>query len=292
MNKRRIDMRFHRGALALFLVFLAAPTFAQEVARLTESGETVAQTMERVKLHQLQRRVSVIDLETMGNPFLIPVAGSAAGANGTFFKSDVTFVNHDSTARTVNVAYFARGVNNGTAQTYNYVIPAQSAVTEEDFIGQRLGKSGIGALLITAFNSAGQVDDTAAIDGFSRIWTRQPGSTGTVSQEFSSVSVLDSLATSYAYGLRQDENYRTNIGAVNIFDTANSYTVKIHGSRGSNTITINVQPYSMDQVSAGSGTYGNFWIEVDSASSNFNWWTVYGSSVDNVTGDGWVSHAH
>ena len=36
----------------------------------------------------------------------------------------------------------------------------------------------------------------------------------------------------------------------------------------------------------------DFFVRIDSAASNFNWWSAYVSSVDNRTGDGWVSHVH
>jgi hypothetical protein len=284
-------MRSVRSAVVVSLFALAVPLCAQDV-RLAESGRTVAQLMGHVKEHIMLRRINVITGDFESNPFIIPVAGSAAGANGTFFKSDVTLVNHDLMPRALVIAYFARGVNNGSAMTFIYNIAADSVVTEEDFVGRLLGKSGIGALLITALDSNGDIDNFASIDGFSRIWTKQPGSTGTVSQEFTAIDVNDNLVTSYGYGLRQDEGYRTNIGAVNIFDTPNTFFVEVHGTRGSNTLTIPVQAYSMDQVSAGPGIYGNFWIKVDSAGDNFNWWSAYGSSVDNTTGDGWVSHVH
>jgi hypothetical protein len=168
----------------------------------------------------------------------------------------------------------------------------EAPLTEEDFVGRLLGKSGIGALLIVARDSQGNVDDFARIDGFSRIWTRQPNSNGTVSQEFTAIETKDKLVTAYAYGLRHDENYRTNVGAVNIWDSPNTFTVQVRGTRGNTTLTIPVQAYSMDQVSLGAGIYGNLFLQVDSDLGNLNWWTVYGTSVDNISGDGWVSHAH
>jgi hypothetical protein len=64
------------------------------------------------------------------------------------------------------------------------------------------------------------------------------------------------------------------------------------GLRGSNSFTQVVQPYSMEQPSLPAGIYGDCYIRITSGSTNFNWWSAYGTSVDNVTGDGWVSHVH
>ena len=50
--------------------------------------------------------------------------------------------------------------------------------------------------------------------------------------------------------------------------------------------------YVGNQVSIPAGNWGNLSLLVGTAASDFDWWSAYGTTVDNVTGDGWVSHAH
>lgn len=280
------------GALVVFCV--AGSVFAQmpKLQALESTGETVADVIGRLQAHRELPRANVIAVDWEDYAFLIPAAGNLQGGNGTFFKSDVTIANRRAVAQNISVLWFARGVNNGSATAQNFSIPANTTVIERDFVGNRLGKTGLGAILVVGRDVAGNIDENAELDGFSRIWTPQPGSAGTVSQEFGSVELEDSLATSYGYGLRQDSAFRTNIGFVNIWSTPNTYTVNIIGTGGNTTFNQNVQAYSMEQVSAPAGAWGDFFIVVASAASNFNWWTAYAASTDNVTGDGWVSHVH
>ena len=131
---------------------------------------------------------------------------------------------------------------------------------------------------------------SGAIDGFSRIWTPQPvlagqsSSVGSVSQSFEAIDLQDNLAESWGYGLRQDANFRTNVGLVNLYDTSNTFTVNVVGLQGSTTFQTTVQPYSMEQPALPAGVFGDLFIHVTTGASNFNWWSAYGSSVDNATG--------
>jgi hypothetical protein len=276
-------------------VCLGAPAFAADLPKLqalASTGETVASVVERVRELRDRHHANVIAVDWEDFAFLIPAAGSVQGNNGTFFRSDVTLANRRAVEQIISVLWIARGVNNGTASVQSFSIPASTTIIERDFVGNRLGKSGLGAILIVGRTSGGAIDENAELDGFSRIWTPQPNSTGTVSQEFTSVELEDSLSTSYGYGLRQDSGYRTNLGFVNIWSTPNTYTVNIVGTGGNTSLTQTVQPFSMEQVPAPAGNWGDFYIRVSSAGSNFNWWTAYAASTDNITGDGWVSHVH
>lgn len=283
--------RLFRAILVVLFVFPVSLSAAQ-LERLPSTGARVSDLIGRLKPIAASHKANVIFLETEDYGFLIPAAGNLQGGNGTFFKSDLAIANRRAVAQTISIAWFARGVNSGNDATFDFVIPANTTVFERDFVGRILGKTGLGAILVVGITAGGDIDDNAELDGFSRIWTPQPGSAGTVSQEFTSVSIEDSLATSYGYGLRQDSGFRSNIGFVNIWDTPNSYTVNIVGTGGNTSFTQNVQAYSMEQVPAPGGNWGDFYIRVESGATNFNWWTAYGSSTDNVTGDGWVTHVH
>ncbi|HEX3580907.1 MAG TPA: hypothetical protein VH087_04035 [Thermoanaerobaculia bacterium] len=239
-----------------------------------------------------QVRAQVISVDWDTYAFVIPAAGSLPGNFGTFFRSDFALSNSRSTPQRISVGWIARGVNNGSSPVQYFTLPASTVDFEHDFVASVLGKSGLGSVIVIAVDSAGNIDTSASIDCFSRIYTTQPSTNGTMSQDFPAIDLKDNLATSYAYGLRQDANFRTNVGLVNVYGDPQQFTVRVIGIFGSTTFTVNVQPYSMDQVALPTGNWGDLSLQVSTSLSNFNWWTAYGSTVDNRTGDGWVSHVH
>jgi hypothetical protein len=286
--------------IAVFLLFTCATSLAaaDSLEPAAATGSTVSEVVAQWRAEHVQAmaraaqiRPKVIDVDWETYAFLIPAAGSLAGNFGTFFRSDVTLANRRSVDQIIAVLWVARGVNNSSSPVQRFTLRANTTTVISDFVSRSLGKSGLGSIVVIAQDSAGNVDTLGQIDGFSRIWTNQPGAPGTVSQDFPPVGVQDSLATSYGYGLRQDEQYRTNVGLVNLYETAQTFTIAVSGLRGSTTFTVTVQPYSMEQPALPAGIYGDLYLRISSG-PNLNWWSAYGTSVDNITGDGWVSHVH
>ena len=228
--------------------------------------------------------------------FIIPAAGSVAGGNGTFFRSDVTLINYASTPEDVIALFWPAGqstpptVSGGVKLT----LPAARAVTYVDFVATTLNKSGLGAILFFGVKGT-NVDLDAAIDGLSRIYTKQPGAEGTVSQEFPPVDVYNLLVAdqSVSLGLRQDASYRTNFGIVNADDVPHSVRVRAIGEKLTNETTVTVPAYGMIQQSIPAGDYGALSVVFDITDSGGASiaWVGYASSTDNITGDGWVSLA-
>jgi hypothetical protein len=281
-----------RFLLCLAAACAAVPLCGADLQPLAETGDTVASLMERFYRERSRPKASLVAVDWEDSEFIIPAAGSLAGNQGTYYRSDVTLANARSVAQKIAVLWIAQGVNNGASAVQYFNLPANTVAFQADFVNTALGKTGLGSIVVIGVDSANNPDSNALLDGFSRIWTPQPNATGTVSQEFAAVDYQDSLATSYGYGLRQDAQYRTNIGFVNLYSTSNTFTVTAVGTNGSTTFTQDVLPYSMQQRSVPGGDRGNFYVRVSSAASNFNWWSAYASSTDNITGDGWVSHIH
>ena len=232
--------------------------------------------------------------------FVIPAAGSLAGANGTNFKSDVMLSNHRNVAQLVDISFYAQNANGADGFALKRIsIPANSAVFYPDFIRTQLGKSGLGTLDFRARTSTGGLDTDAMLDGFSRIWTPQANSAGTpfaggtTSQAFPPVTIdnLSGTLPVTILGLQHDGTFRTNVGIFNKDITrAHTFSVQLAGTGGSTTFTISVPAWSMNQVSVPAGNWGNFALTItpDSTMSG-EWWAAYASSTDNITGDGWVS---
>ena len=230
--------------------------------------------------------------------FTIPAAGSAAGGGGAlFFRSDVTLANYKSTAQDILVGYWPIGTSNDPSAVSTLVrvtIPANRWVTYIDFVASVMHGSGIGSLVFIPY-AGSTVDANAAVDGFSRIYTKQPGSQGTVSQEFPAVDI-DSLSQqndAVCLGLRHDAAFRTNYGIVNADDSPHTFHVVFTGERFSADTTVTVPAFGMIQTSAPSGDYGALAVAftlTDPGPDAISW-VAYASSTDNITGDGWVSVA-
>lgn len=231
---------------------------------------------------------------------VIPIAGSAAGANGTFFRSDVSLLNFRNQAQTVVVAWLEQGKDGTNAPSFRVTVPSTSLDPSTgrmtatpaipDFVG-RLGLSGIGSLLLISTDANGNADSQGAISAFTRVWTPQPGSQGTMSQSESSVGLRDMGATqSVAAGLRSDAGFRANVGVVNLDTQAADFTIGARGERAASSLSLHVLPLSMMQVPVPSGDYGAVAAGFVSTRSGIRW-TAYGSSVDQITGGGWISPA-
>jgi hypothetical protein len=262
-------------------------------------AQLLAQLHARRTAHAKGVRASAITDSISARAFIIPAAGSTAGGGGTlFFRSDVTLVNYRDTPQTVVAGFWSQGTTNTlNLATYKTVtLPPQQFVTVQDFVAQSLGASGLGSLVFIPYTGT-TIDSNSAIDGFSRIYTKQPGSAGTVSQPFDAIDP-DTLSVQYidegiALGLRQDADFRTNFGIVNVDAAQHVYKVSFVGEKLQTNVTITVPAYGMIQQAIPAGDYGALQIlyQVTDAGNNTVSWIGYASSTDNITGDGWVSIA-
>jgi hypothetical protein len=273
----------------------APRTVHEAVQRLRAAGVRVTTRQTRSARSLGRVRPNVIEVETGDVAFIIPAAGNLQGNLGTYFRSDVSFGNFINSTQKIGVGWLVQGQDNSNAPLQYFTIPALTIAAMNDFVGTTLNKSGLGALLILAVDSTGNnVDLNAFIDGFSRIWTPQPGSaTGTVSQSFPAVSLQDSIDdfTAFALGLRQGGNFRTNVGVVNLDTAAHTWTITSVNT--SKTVTLTVPAYSLSQTGISNDfadANGNVALMFDVSATGFSW-SAYASSVDNTTGDGWVSRA-
>ncbi len=224
---------------------------------------------------------------------LFPVAGNARGANGEFFRSDVTLISNNAVDHAhVLVIWLRNGADTDDPPTIQMDLDPETYYTITDFVGTILHIEGqLGSILIVPVDHDGEPDfNGASLDGFSRIWTNQPGATGTVSQPFEPVDPFSFyiFETASIMGLRHDTAYRSNYGIVNIDDVDHTFEVDFLGETAQNSLTITVPAGGMIHQAIPAGNYGNLVIEitVDDGTAP---WVAYGTSQDNITGDGWVS---
>lgn len=208
---------------------------------------------------------------TRGNSMMIPVIGRSPGANGTFWRSDVTFFNPSESRMVLTLRY------NGTSKSLS--IDSGETQVMQDVVAEWGQLSGSGALQITWGSGAGPIVT-------SRTYTSVNGG-GTYGQSIDPVSVFSKSA--FVPGLRHDASYRSNIGFVNGGDATETFTVKLLSQSGNElartTLTLGAKSQSQYAVNALFSNVGTnpftLQIEGDANASLF----AYGSMVDNASGD-------
>ena len=223
---------------------------------------------------------------------LFPAAGNARGAGGEFFRSDLLIANFDSVEQEILVLWLQNGANTNDPPAFVLTLEPQTYAAFTDFVGETLHLTGqLGAIYMIPVDGD-DIDFDAAIDGFSRIWTEQPSNpVGTVSQPFPPVDPYSFYVfnTATLLGIRNDTQYRTNFGIVNVDDVAHTFNLRFLGDSGAtNQLTLSVPALGMIQQPVPPANYGNLVIEID-VDDPFAPWIPYASSTDNRTGDGWVT---
>ena len=240
----------------------------------------------------------VVFEDGVGASFLFPVAGSVDGVNGARFRTEVTIVNFKDDTQEVLVEFLPRG---GSAPSvHRIILDGRKFRFWDDFVATELGRPGLlGALTFRAvFTGTTVSDDTARLNAFARIWTQIPDSNGTSSISLPAVFDADlglpgdALESAFIIGLRQDAQYRTNIGIVNLENFDRTFRVEPSNSVPSNpapSFNVLVRARSMDQVAMPAGYFGGVTFKVTPLEAGR--WSAYAASVDNYSGDGWVSRA-
>src|SRR5581483_8383393 len=126
-------------------VFTASFAVAQDAVQ-----QEIADRAARNNQHSMSRFMPVPQVITEARAdywLLIPAAGSLAGAQGTFFKSDLMITNHRSSDQLVDISWCQQGITcAGTGfQLQRVNIRGNSFIFLDDVVG-RLGKSGLGTL--------------------------------------------------------------------------------------------------------------------------------------------------
>ncbi|HET7451436.1 MAG TPA: hypothetical protein VFL12_01725 [Thermoanaerobaculia bacterium] len=270
---------------------------AESLHRIPSDGKTVGQMMTRLATLAAHRPAGrarqAIYFDTSLPSFLFQGAGSVQGKNGTFFHTDAMIANYRGTAQRLAVGWLAQGVDNSNSPLQYFSLDANTTVALDDFVTATLQQAGFGAVVVIGVDAQNNVDPNAVLDGQSRIWTLQPGSQGKVSLGLPGVDLADEVGISdgYALGLRHDPSARTNVGIVNLDSVSHTWTVHANGVNKSTSFDVQVPAYSVVQAAIPDGNYGNLFITLTPDVDGFDW-SAYGVSVDNTTGDSWVSHVN
>ena len=204
----------------------------------------------------------------------IPVVGRAPGANGTFWRSDVSVFNPTAESLFLTIHY--------GDDTDVIALGARDTVVLGDVLSEFGLTSGQGALKMT-WNS-GVTGPIVTSRTYTSVETG-----GTFGQSIDPVMTFAN--ESFVPGLRSDSSYRSNIGFVNGGTTAESFTVTLLSPSGAQigSTSYMLAPGGQAQTAMRSlfpnvsQSAGNFTLVVrgDGNAKLF----AYGSMVDNTSGD-------
>lgn len=237
---------------------------------------------------------------TASSRILIPAAGDVPGGNGTHFRSDIDLINLRATAQVVQLRWLPQA-NSGSSIVRTITLPAQSGVSSENFVGDILQLSGLGAIDIQGVTSEGVPDNGALLHATARIWTPEPNDNngiddeGTMSQTFPSIAMPTAAATTKTiFGLRRSAQYRLNVGVVNPSATTQRFRITTYvfsNPLDQSTFEIELPPLSMQQVNISGTSSGNAQILIENTTGTAGSWQAWGSSIDNESGDAWSQMA-
>jgi hypothetical protein len=241
-------------------------------------------------LSSLPLSADLVVPQTSAPRILIPVAGDTPGANGTYFRSDISIINLREVEQRVMLLWYPQ---EGGAVSRNITIGPRSGVASEDFVRNVLQLTGVGAIDIIAVNADNALDPLGQLHATARIWTPQPNvAGGEMSQPFPALVFTSSQpAVKWILGMRRDPQHRLNVGVVNPSSTTQRFRVTVLGGTTS-TAEFEVPAQAVRQwPMPGENYVAQIIVQNITGSGASTSWHAWASSVNNITGDAWSQTA-
>ncbi len=216
-----------------------------------------------------------------------PIVGSGPGQNQTRWITDLRILNQESTAVDATLMFFDQSANGLAAPTATTTIqiPAGRQMVLDNVIETQLGLEEFGALKIVA---SGDVRADARI-----LNDRRSSAAGTAGFAIEGFDLDDAGTSGVLPLLSQGVDFRTNLGYFNPSEETVQLTLMARSTVDGSIlgeVTIDVPGYKQAQagvysiintVPEGQRAQENFYVTWSSTAPIF----VYGSVVDNITGD-------
>jgi PKD repeat protein len=207
-----------------------------------------------------------------GGALTIPVVGRSNGANGTFWRSDLTFFNTSPNAVTLTLRY------DGASKSV--FVGGSDTLVVDDVLSEFGLTSSSGALQVTWSASTGPVVT-------SRTYT-SVATGGTFGQSIDPVAAFASRA--FVPGLRNDGSYRSNVGFVNGGSETETFNVILISPAGTElarkSLTLTAGQQTQTAITAlfpNTSLLAGFTMQIE-GDGNAKLF-AYGSMVDNISGD-------
>jgi hypothetical protein len=230
---------------------------------------------------------------------LVPAAGNAQGAGGTYFHSDIQVANLRNVPQRVLMYWMPQGSSGAAIAPVAIDLDAQRGISSEDFVANVLSQSGVGAIEFVGVTEAGQFDSAAQLHVSSRIWTPRPdGADGTMSQPFPSI-ILDGETEpnkKTIFGMRTRSQFRMNVGIANPAPSTQRFLVKAIILTGtvneSVELEVEVPARAIVQSLVSGLTHtGVVQVDIQKLTPGISEWQAWGSTIDNFSGDAWSQMA-
>ncbi len=215
----------------------------------------------------------------------VPAVGRTGGAEGTYWRSDVTLFNPGSSSISVTLRFLRAGQDNRFTGSRSIALGPHNTRTIQDVVTWLGGGENSGALeLIWSGGSEGPLVS-------SRTYTTRNGDIGTLGQAIRASNSGETGSTSVIPGLSWNTAFRTNVGFVNAGDNPMTLTLTLLDSTGRalGVRTLGLLPRSQTQGSASQlfpgvnlAAAGAFTLRAQSSVPTL---LAYGSVVDNHSGD-------
>lgn len=202
---------------------------------------------------------------------VIPVVGSAPGANGTFFQSDLQLLNRGTRETEVTLT-FTPSTSDGriTFGAVRVIVPPGRAVAFRDVVQPLFATRGTGQLEI-----AGDVLASAR--------TYTTSDEGTFGLFSPAMDVEDAPSPAFIVHLRNDESFRSNIGFAEVSGNSTRVVIELRSASGlEQVLSHEVLPFSHVQVPVGmrgEQIYARVTVEGTGRV------LAYGAMIDNRSGD-------
>lgn len=222
---------------------------------------------------------------------IVPVAGNTAGANGTYYRSDISIINLRNATQRIQLFWYPLGMPGNLTPLAVLTLPPQQGTSSEDFVGEIVQTTGLGGIELVGVTEQGVFDPNAQIHVTSRIWTPRPdGAAGTMSQTLPAIvgDQTDTANLKAVFGLRRGTQYRLNVGVMNPANTTQRFrfTVAV-GGVVTDTFELDVAPRSIRQELVPGTSSGLVQVLIEDIGGGAGEWQGWASSVDNQSGDAW-----
>ncbi|HEV8660971.1 MAG TPA: PKD domain-containing protein [Thermoanaerobaculia bacterium] len=266
---------FQQGSLGGYFTATAGRSDSLLSLRIGNSARDAVSVYASVVDNRTQDPVYIQAMPIATSSLLtIPVVARANGANGTFWRSDVTLFNPSSTSLNLMMRFGVR--------TRSIFVGPNRSVVIPDVVTALGEQSGSGPLEISWSGSSAPVVT-------SRTYTTVDNG-GTYGQ---SVDVVEAFATQqYVTGLRSDADFRTNVGFLNGGNDPIIVQATVLSASGApiGSVAVNVAAHSLVQyplmaLTPGVDAYSIGSCTLDARTNGAAALFLYGSVVDNRTGD-------
>lgn len=226
--------------------------------------------------------------EAFGRNRYVPIAASAPGSRGTFFRTDLRIFNPSPSRRMdVTLHFLPQGQDGRNISGQVFQIAPRGTLVMDDVVEILVPEStpALGAIRIDS-----DTDASYPFAASTRTYTQSPASQGpgTFGQFIPALDPADALEISVVLHASITPGFRTNVGAMNPGSTPAAVRMILYDASGVLRLTspqFEVLPMSTRQWSSlevfGSTTLEDGVIVIESTVPIFTW----GSIVDNASGD-------